>query len=168
MSGNHFMTDATNGGAGPDRELLADIEKNGVQLFHDEDDDAHSSRSFTLGLWHMRQRPEIVALGLPEELASQVLELVVDDVEDGVVYEADQKHDGIVHGYPVWFGKVTREQVEALLPEIAHAYGTSDVPVLQLVYPDKQGRWPWDADVREGFRDSQPVLERIAAERGDA
>ena len=152
----------------PDRELLADIEQNGVQLFYDEDKGSQLSRAFTLGLWHLRQRPEIVALGLPADLASQVLELIVDDVEDGVVYAADEKHDGIVHGYPVWFGKVTVAQVETLLPELQHAYGTSDVPVLQLVYPDKQGRWPWDADVREGFRDSQPVLERIAAAGGDA
>jgi hypothetical protein len=155
------MTDATHGGAGPDRSVLDDIEKNGVQLFFDEDEESGSSRAFTLGLWHLRQRPEVVALGLPEDLAVQVLELVIDDVEDGVVYEAGQKHEGIVHGYPVWFGKVRKEQAAALLPELASVYGDVDVPVLQLVYPDKQGRWPWDADVREGFRDSQPVLERI-------
>lgn len=155
------MTESTNGGAGPDRSVLEDIEQNGVQLFFDEDEESGSSRAFTLGLWHLRQRPEVLALGLPEELAVQVLELVIDDVEDGVVYEAGHKHDGIVHGYPVRFGKVSKEQVAALLPEMTALYGDVDVPVLQMIYPDKQGRWPWDADVREGFRDSQPVLERL-------
>ena len=60
------MTDKTHGGAGPDRSVLEDIEKNGVQLFFDEDEESGSSRAFTLGLWHLRQRPEVVALGLPE------------------------------------------------------------------------------------------------------
>ncbi len=58
-------------------------------------------------------------------------------------------------------------KVDALLTELASVYGDVDVPVLQLVYPDKQGRWPWDADVREGFRDSQPVLERIDDATGE-
>lgn len=141
--------------------VLRDVEKNGVQLFFDEVEEPATTRAFTLGLYHLRQRPEVVAFGLPEELAGRVLELVADDVEEGVAYAVGQKHDGIVHGYPVTFGKVTAAQVRALLPELVEAYGTDEVPVLQLVYPDRQGRWPWDADVREGFREAQPVLERL-------
>lgn len=155
------MTEPERSASSPDRELLADIEQNGIQIVFDEDEEAQSSRAFTLGLWHTQKQPEIVVLGLPEELAERVLELVIDDVEDGVFCAAEQKREGIVHGYPVWFGKVTTDQVRALLPEIAHAYGSADVPVLQLVYPDKQGRWPWDADVRDGFRDAQPVLAHL-------
>ena len=78
------MTDKTHGGAGPDRSVLEDIEKNGVQLFFDEDEESGSSRAFTLGLWHLRQRPEVVALGLPEDLAVQVLELVPELSESSV------------------------------------------------------------------------------------
>lgn len=155
------MTEPERSASSPDRVLLADIEKNGIQIVFDEDEEAQSSRAFTIGLWHTQKQPEIVVLGLPEELAERVLELVIDDIEDGVFCAAEQKREGIVHGYPVWFGKVTADQVRALLPEIAHAYGSADVPVLQLVYPDKQGRWPWDADVREGFRDAQPVLAHL-------
>lgn len=144
-----------------DSTVLRDVEQNGVQLFFDEVEDPATTRAFTLGLFHLRQRPEILAFGLPEELAGQVLELVADDVEDGVEYEVGQKHEGIVHGYPVTFGRVTKAQVRALLPELVSAYGTDDVPVLQLVYPDRQGRWPWDPGVREGFSEGQPVLERV-------
>jgi hypothetical protein len=155
------MTEPDTGAASRGREFLADIEQNGIQIVYDEDESAQSSRAFTLGLWHTQKQPEIVVLGLPEELAERVLELVIDDVEDGVFCAADQKREGLVHGYPVWFGRVTRAQVQALLPEIVHTYGSADVPVLQLVYPDKQGRWPWDEGVRDGFRDTQPVLARL-------
>lgn len=142
-------------------EVLRDVEQNGVQLFFDEIAEPETTRAFTLGLWHLRQRPEVVAFGLPEELAGRVLELVADDVEEGVTYQVGQQHEGIVHGYPVTFGKVSAAQVRALLPELVEAYGSDDVPVLQLVYPDRQGRWPWDPDVREGFCEAQPVLERL-------
>ena len=42
------------------------------------------------------------------------------------------------------------------------AYEGDSFPCVQMVWPDKQGRWPWDAGVREGFAASQPVLGRKA------
>jgi hypothetical protein len=32
---------------------------------------------------------------------------------------------------------------------------------VQLVWPDKQGRWPWQDDVRRGFAALQPLLDRL-------
>jgi len=29
------------------------------------------------------------------------------------------------------------------------------------VWPDKQGRWPWQDDVRSGFSALQPLLDRL-------
>ncbi|MCK5944935.1 MAG: DUF4262 domain-containing protein, partial [Planctomycetes bacterium] len=29
---------------------------------------------------------------------------------------------------------------------------------VQLVWPDKEKRWPWQDGVRQGFRDVQPLL----------
>ena len=40
------------------------------------------------------------------------------------------------------------------------AYEGADFPCVQLVWPDKQGRWPWDPSSRDGFRGLQPVLGR--------
>ncbi|MFL5577733.1 MAG: DUF4262 domain-containing protein [Gemmatimonadaceae bacterium] len=37
-------------------------------------------------------------------------------------------------------------------------YGGDDFPVLQVVYPDRTGRYPWEDGVAEGFRAVQPVL----------
>ena len=31
-------------------------------------------------------------------------------------------------------------------------------PVLQLVFPDKSGIWPWDENASEEFKRYQPVL----------
>ena len=41
---------------------------------------------------------------------------------------------------------------------LTQAYDGEDFACVQLVWPDKQGRWPWDAAVREGFVAMQPVL----------
>ena len=46
----------------------------------------------------------------------------------------------------------------AFLQKACWAYEGEEFPVVQLVWPDKQGRWPWEDGVRAGFRDAQPVL----------
>lgn len=30
---------------------------------------------------------------------------------------------------------------------------------VQMIYPDRHGRWPWDEGVSDAFRHQQPVLE---------
>lgn len=157
------MSDIDNTIGQPDQDMLDDIAKNGITLVHDEIEGEGTTRAFTLGLWHARQQPEVVVLGLPEDVAYDLLNLLADDVEEGACLAAGSTREGILHGYPVYFGKVDARQAQALLPEVCRLYGRADVPVLQLVYPDKQGRWPWDENVREGFAAMQPVLERASS-----
>jgi Domain of unknown function (DUF4262) len=150
------------------RDHLDDIAANGVQLVHVAEDDDHPSWSFTLGLWQRAKHPEVVVFGLPAEVADDLLNVIADDVEDGNRFAAGDTRDDILDGYQVYFGRVHPSQCRGLLDEIHRVYESHDVPVIQLVYPDKQGRWPWNPDVREGFAAVQPVLERIGDAAGDA
>lgn len=61
-------------------------------------------------------------------------------------------------GYPARFLGVPAEQATTHLPLVAWAYEDAATPAVQLVWPDKQGRWPWDPDVRRGFAAQQPVI----------
>jgi hypothetical protein len=139
------------------------VEDSGLRLVHVEDDEGGPVWSYTVGLWRAFGQAEVVVFGLPVETAEPLLEAVMDAVEDGKRYAAGGQHDGLLHGYPVCFARVDSSQRRGLMPAIAEVHGEDDVPCVQLVYPDSQGRWPWQPDVREGFRKLQPVLERIAA-----
>ena len=41
---------------------------------------------------------------------------------------------------------------------INHYGGRSDFPLLQVVWPDKQGRFPWDTEAEHGLAVAQPAL----------
>jgi hypothetical protein len=137
----------------------------GLRLVHVEDDEGGPIWSYTVGLWRAFEQPEVVVFGLPVDLAEQLFEALMDAVEDGARYAAGTQHDGLLRGYPVCFRRVDAAQCRGLLPAIAAVHAADDVPCVQLVYPDKQGRWPWQPDVRDGFRKLQPVLEDIAVRR---
>jgi len=141
-------------------DLDPDDLDDGLHLIHVEASDQHPAYSFTYGLWRAFKHPEVAVFGLEPETADDLLQAIADDVEDGQRFAAGETRDGIVHGYPVWFGRVGAQQVRALLEGFDGPLGAADVTMLQVVYPDRQGRWPWQEDVRVGFRALQPVLER--------
>ncbi|MBM4063197.1 MAG: DUF4262 domain-containing protein, partial [Planctomycetes bacterium] len=68
--------------------------------------------------------------------------------------------DGLLQGYPVRFFAVPDAARRSLLEVASWAYQDEAFPAVQLVWPDKQGRWPWEPGVRDGFRQSQPVPGR--------
>ncbi len=143
------------------QEVLADVDEQGVHVVHVPRDGGEGpSYSYTVGLWESFQQPEVVVFGMPEDVAQDLLDALADDASEGRVFQAGERHDGLLVGYPVRFFAVPPALKASHFDVIAWAYEGADVPVVQLVWPDKQGRWPWDADVRDGFAEAQPVPGR--------
>ncbi len=112
--------------------------------------------AFTVGLWR-NGHPEVVVFGLEQAAAEEILDLVQEEVDDGQRFAAGERRDGLLHQYPVTFGAVTPDKVAVFEPAVRF-HGNADFPMLQLFWPDRQGRFPWDAGVQELCRRSQPLL----------
>lgn len=143
-----------------ERKALEDIVEYGVHIVHVPESDDGPAFSFTIGLWHQFGQPEVIAFGLPEDVAHELLNAIADEADDGRMFRDGEKHDGLLVGYAVRFVAVPRSAHGTYLGLCEWAYDGEPFECVQLVWPDKQGRWPWDASAREGFRDSQPVLGR--------
>lgn len=142
------------------RKVLDDIAEHGLHIVHVPDDDDGPGFSFTIGLWENFEQPEIIVFGLPGEVTEELLNAIADEADDGKRFAADSKHDGLLVDYPVRFFAVPKAAYRDYLGMACWAYEGDDFPCVQFVWPDKQGRWPWDEAVRDGFRDSQPVLAK--------
>jgi hypothetical protein len=145
----------------PDAKLFDDIDEYGVHIVHVPEDDDDPAYSFTVGLWHSFEQPEVVVFGLPEPVAHELLNSLADECSEDRKFLPDSRHDGVLVGYPVRFVAVPKQHYDGYLGSAVWAYEGDEFPCVQLVWPDKQGRWPWDNGVREGFADSQPVLGRL-------
>src|SRR6185503_14718031 len=60
--------------------------------------------------------------------------------------------------YDVTFRRVPEYQYGAYLGWGMRFYAHDSFPVLQMIYPDREGRWPWQDGVSPGIRALQPVL----------
>jgi hypothetical protein len=131
-------------------ELRAALDEHGWVVV-----DSPGDASSTVGLT-ARGLPELVAIGLPSEVAGALLREVAerllagDDLADGAALE------GLLDGPAPVLLTVERE----LASPAAEVYG-ADVRLRQLVWPDADGRMPWD----DGF--AHPDLQPLLAEPPD-
>lgn len=146
-----------------ERQVLDDVETHGVHIVHVQDEDDSPGFSFTIGLWHSFEQPEVILFGLEQEVAQDLLNAIADEASEDRKYVDGSRHDDVLVGYPVRFLAVPKERYAEYLGTAVWAYEGMDFPCVQLVWPDKQGRWPWDPGVRDGFAEAQPVLGRRPA-----
>jgi hypothetical protein len=105
--------------------------------------------------------PEILIFGLSVEKMHRIINDVGNHVRAGARYTAGQVSDEFLKGYEVTFRAVPASQYAGHLGWANWLYDGHDYPALQLIFPDKDRRWPWEDGVSEGFRNQQPVLADI-------
>lgn len=126
---------------------LANIDKFGVHLTAvastADDPDPEPPFTYTAGLT-VHDHPELIIFGLPSNIAGRLLNtLAFSVIHDHATYAHGDTIHHLVNGYPVRLVAVT-DTTEHL--SVANAIYAIDAPVtaLQLAYPDKDGRWPWE------------------------
>jgi hypothetical protein len=143
------------------RRLLADVAEQGLHVVHVAPGNGAVAHAYSVGLWHHFAQPEVIVFGLDPAIAAELLEAVADEADAGHPCTAGSARDDLLRGYPVRFLAVPPPLVASHLPLAHWAYEGEDPPAVQLVWPDKQGRWPWQDDVRSGFAALQPLLDRL-------
>jgi hypothetical protein len=116
--------------------------------------------AFTIGLRHSYRAPDLVMFGLPDVLAMQsCLNTVAQRVAAGEpVADGQVRHD-VLAGYPVALRAVADGWHPTYLGAALGYYRQPAPEFLQVVWPDREGRFPWQ-DGDERFRDSQPQAWR--------
>ncbi|OJF14362.1 DUF4262 domain-containing protein [Couchioplanes caeruleus] len=112
---------------------------------------------YTIGLTD-HDHPELILFGLPPDISRPVLHTVAGDViARRRTCVAGQRADDVLEGHQVQFVAVT--EPDRHLPVAAQFYaGTgAALQALQLVWPDRYHRWPWQPGTHV---DDMPVLGR--------
>ena len=141
-------------------QTLADVDRFGWSVLK-VSNDAGPDFAYSVGMFRTLGHPEILLFGLPLDVMHRLINDVGEQVRAGTRYVAGQVTDEFLEGYEVTFRAVPAFQYEGHLGWANWLYGGTNYPALQLVYPDRHRRWPWDAGVERGFRENQPILADI-------
>ncbi len=102
--------------------------------------------AYTIGLGATFQHPEIVVVGLPRDVAHQLLADIANDLKKGIRCSPEKARDDLLEGLSVAFREVHHTQIEARMGGAMAFYRKARLALtaLQLFWPDKQGRFPFE------------------------
>jgi hypothetical protein len=115
--------------------------------------------SYSIGLWHTLRSPEVSVFGIPAQTGMRIVNTLADGIKAGRPLEPDQRREDVLGGgYSVAIRPVHPSWYYGFFGAGIDFYQRPPLPVTQLFWPDKQGRFPWEDDVEETCRAAQPLL----------
>lgn len=97
--------------------------------------------AYTTGLWARFRHPELVVAALPPPAAFGVLAAAARMAAVGRPLDDHTQHPGVIEGYPVRVRAVDAGQCTTGFG-VCTAYYRSPVPVRQVIWPGRDGRFP--------------------------
>ncbi len=143
-----------------DRAILGHIAEFGWSVIGIEEDDEGPSYSFSVGLYHTLGAPELLIVGQKPQTAQGLINHAGELLRNGQRFADGERRDGILGGYPAVFAAVDPRYYREYLGYATWLYRGCDFPVLQIVWPDRDGRFSWDADYPAELFWRQRVLGR--------
>jgi hypothetical protein len=144
------------------KKLSADIQKFGWTVILVEASEYMPSFAYTVGLWENHQHPEIISFGLKTETLHTILNEAGEIVKAGKKLRVGKNYNDFFENSATQFIEVDRRNVSDYFGEAIQYCKTTDFPALQLVWTDRNNKFPWDIDFEEEFEYRQPLLDRNA------
>jgi hypothetical protein len=141
-----------------EKKVLDDVEHHGCHVVSVLEEGNLPPFAYTIGLFRNFNHAEVLVYGLPRERAHALLNNARDDVRAGQRFAVGQTYADLLKGYDCTFRAIPLSQYREHLGWAIWFYDGPEFPALQLVWPDREGRWPWQDGVTSGFRSQQLVL----------
>ena len=140
------------------KALLDNIDKYGltVRYVFDNKEDFHFS--YSIGLYKTYQHPEIIMIGLKQELAHVVINNLAADIKNGKRHDANSWSPDVLDGFECYFIEVDKSNYDAYVGGDLWLYGGDNFPLLQCIYPTVNGVYPWEEAWPENIKNLQPIL----------
>jgi hypothetical protein len=148
-----------------DEKIAADVETHGLAVLLVAADEDAPKFAYSVGLWRNFKHPEILVFGLNEELSGWMLNDLAGRIRAGEQCETGKEYEGLLEGYNCVFREAPRDCYPDYFGYAMNFYQTNDFPALQLVWPDKAHRWPWDMEFQPSWIWQQPLLEHWPEEK---
>lgn len=114
--------------------------------------------AYTIGLWHSYRSPELAMFGGDVYEMEEILNSLGGQAAGGMRPSDGERREEVLRGWPVVFRTVDPRWHEAAFGGGTAFYRRSPLPVLQVIWPDPNGRFPWDAGTDAVYQRAQPAL----------
>jgi hypothetical protein len=147
-----------------DETLIRNVRARGCHIVGVSGDEHAPPFAFSIGLFVNYGQAEIITFGMEASQAAAIINIVRDDAAAGKKYAAGDVSSDILVGYNVCFVEVPLLLYPSYLGTALWFYRKSPrpFPCLQLVWPDRDGRFPWETGFEADMKRDQPVLKSFS------
>ncbi len=142
-----------------DERTISYVEEFGCSVVQVERTTYGLGWSYTVGVFDTSGKPEIITVGLLPETAHFALNKAAKLLGDGIDITKGRHHD-LIGEVDCEFRPVDPKWIEHLMGWALWYYDGDEFPVLQIVYPDLQNRFPEDEGFDKSFE--QPLMQSDA------
>ena len=138
-----------------DRKVLDNVERHGCHIVGVAAEGDSPQFAYSVGLKHSYGHPEILISGMHGPVAGMLVNDLRDRIAAGERFEDGSTDAHVLEGRSVAFRALRADVYPEAVGFAVWFYGQMDVPVLQCVWPDREGRFPWDDEVAPGYLAAQ-------------
>ncbi|HLK03962.1 MAG TPA: DUF4262 domain-containing protein [Candidatus Acidoferrum sp.] len=139
-----------------DERTISHIEEHGCSIVSVARTTYGLGWSYSIGVFDTCGQPEIITVGLLPDTAQSALNAAAKLLREGVDLTTG-RHRDLVGEVECEFRPVDPKWISQLMGWAVWYYASADFPVLQLIYPDLQNRFPGETDFDEYFE--QPSMQ---------
>jgi hypothetical protein len=136
------------------------IEKFGLQVIIVKSTSYFPSFAYSIGLWQKFKHPEIICFGLPDDLGHAIINDVAEIIKTGEKISTGKTYFEIFKDSKAEFLSVAPNNIDDYFGVAIRHYETNSFPALQLVWTDRNDKFPWEENFEEKFIYKQPLLDR--------
>ena len=114
--------------------------------------------SYTTGFWLSTGMPEVIMFGLRDDIAHNVFWDLYRDAQAGRSMPVGTSTNEVFANIPAYAFPVAKRFYANHLGWSGWFYGSYDFPCLQIVWPDRAGMFPWQANFDPAFAKDQMDL----------
>lgn len=140
-----------------DQRVLDDVVRHGCHVVGVLADEKGPAYSYSIGLFRNFGHPEILVFGLAHPLMQRIINGLKENIRGGTSFVVGNRYPDILEGFDCAFRLVSTKHYRELLGYARWFHGGDDFPVVQCVWPDRQGRFPWEPSFNARFKALQPL-----------
>ena len=142
------------------QRLISDIEKYGLSVIIIKATEYLPSFAYSIGLWKNFNHSEIICFGLETQTLHSIINNVAEIVKCGEIIKTNISYTNILNNSRVEFLQVDNRNLNDYFGYAIDFYDSDDFSTLQLVWTDRNDRFPWEIDFDEKMIHKQPLLDR--------
>ncbi|MFA6084409.1 DUF4262 domain-containing protein [Mucilaginibacter sp.] len=143
-----------------EKKLEDDIKQYGLQVLHVLEDETGPGFTYSIGLFKSYGHPEIIMIGLKQDLAHTLINNMAYEIKEGKVYSPLNFEASILDDFDCYIIEVDKSNYDNYVCQ-AQNYYQGDFPLIQCIYPTVKGIYPWEEEWPEEIKDLQPILGSI-------